>query len=195
MQFMPMNAMALDPNGPPLPMGSPQTQWAPVAMGQPQQFFGFAPMNPALFSTNGFYQPPEVAHFETPLPLDDAAVPVQDPNANHNGDGAVAVAAAEEGSYENLTVRIKSGLLRSIEHAENFRNINAFGEADQLSLAMGGIESTTGFYAGPGPKSAFKMSHSNSNTPPFENRYRRDSTDLLDADLQLLQMDGAPLLF
>ena len=47
---------------------------------------------------------------------------------------------------EDLTVRIKVGLLKSIEKAEESRSINVFADTDQFLMALDGIESTKAFY-------------------------------------------------
>lgn len=115
-----------------------------------------------------------------------------------DGFGFMAGAPQSLPEEEDLTVRIKLGLLQSIENADAFRDINEFGDGDQFSLAIDGVESTKGFYAendNKFTKSNFRnMTNlsSGSGTPAFNLPQEVSSEDPSEVQLKLVE---PPLIF
>ena len=160
-----------------------QRIWNGVNAFQPQQF---SQMNAQHYSPQYY---PSLVDVQTYPPFDYFETTPSENNEN-------ALAEETNVNYEeDLTVRIKIGLLKSIEHEQNFSSNNGFGAAEQLSLNFG-VESTTGFYSQSLTKSVFKMSDSNS--PQLQSFCRRPSNfstdvgNILDAGLPLEQIDPTP---
>ena len=92
---------------------------------------------------------------------------------------------------EDLTIRIKANLLRSIEEAQNYRTINQVTDSDKFLMAIDGVESTKDFYS----KSKF-MKNSDSVSPVLaDNQIKKspnDSTEGDDVDMNLI---APPVVF
>ena len=87
---------------------------------------------------------------------------------------------------EDLTIRIKMGLLKSIQKGASYGDINHFHETENFFMDIDGLDSTKAFY-GKYKKSRFNLNVSQSGSPnTADNAITNQSREESDSDLQLI---------